>query len=91
MKPVTKFQAFTGDVFDTETECRAHEKANVNRRFVGLTLDQVEAALSRADVELAGAFEVVGAKIARERLADGVRKRERGAAATETAAEGAAQ
>ena len=85
MKTVTKFEAFTGETFDTEAECKAHEKANVHRRFVGLTQEQVDAALSRADVELADAFEVVGSKISRARIAEGNLKRERRAGVHEPA------
>lgn len=46
-------------------------------RLVGLTIEQVEAALSRADPELADAIEQVGSRIARARLDAGEKRHER--------------
>lgn len=60
-----------------ETACRAYERRLAHMRLVGLTIEQVEAALSRADPELADAFEVIGSRIARARLAAGEQKYER--------------
>ena len=77
MKTITKFESFDGQVFDTETECRTHEAARAHQRLAGLTPEQVEAAIARTDLELADAFEIVGAKITRLRLDSGERKRKR--------------
>ena len=87
MKRVTTEQwiAFDGVPFpfDPATEaaakasCRAYEKRLAHVRLVGLTIEQVEAALSRADPELADAIEVVGSRIARARLDAGEQKYEK--------------
>ena len=81
MKIVQKFQAFDGVEFNSEADCRAYEKRNAHQRLVGLSIDQVEAALSGADAELADAIEILGAKIARDRRERGEMKRQRGASA----------
>lgn len=60
-----------------EAACRAYEKRLAHVRLVGLTIEQVEAALSRADPELADAIEVIGSRLERARLANGDRKYER--------------
>jgi len=73
----TNYVAFDGVPHPTEAECRAYEKRLAHIRLVGLTIEQVEAALSRTDPELADAIEVIGSRIARARLADGDRKHER--------------
>ena len=85
MKQVTRFEAFDGEIFATEAECRSHEYANAHRRLVGLTLDQVNAAMARTDSELADAFEAVGTKIARDRRDAGELKRPRRAETQEPA------
>lgn len=74
MKQVTRWEAFDGVPFPTESECRAYEKKCAHIRLVGLSIEQVEAALSRADLELADAIEVVGSRISRARLDAGERK-----------------
>lgn len=79
MKIVQKFQAFDGVEFNSEADCRAYEKRNAHQRLVGLSIDQVEAALSGADAELADAIEILGAKIGRDRREKGDLKRVRGA------------
>ena len=71
MKAITKFEAFDGEVFPTQEECIAHEASCVQMRLIGLTGDQVEAAIKREDVDLADAIEAVGAKIARARRESG--------------------
>ena len=77
MKTRMVYEAFDGTPFNTEAECRAHEKRFAHGRLVGLTVDQLEAALSGVDAELADAIEVVGAKIGRDRRERGEMKRER--------------
>jgi hypothetical protein len=72
-----KFLAFDGKIFETIEECAAHEAARPEARVVGLTADQVAAALARTDVDLADAFEALGSKIARARRESGDLKRTR--------------
>jgi hypothetical protein len=77
MKTVTKYEAFDGETFATQEECAAHEASCVQMRLIGLSLEQVEAAIKREDAELADAIEAVGAKIARARRESGELRRER--------------
>ena len=72
-----KYLAFDGKVFESVEECAAHEAARPEARVVGLTADQVAAALARTDVDLADAFEALGSKIARARRESGDLKRTR--------------
>lgn len=84
-KPV--FEAFDGIEFETERECRAHERANVARRLAGLTDEQIAAALSGADPDLGEAFEQFGDDCRDARLDRGGHKRRpKAAAAGEPAA-----
>lgn len=64
---VTVYQAFDGSRFDTEDACREYEAEAWPRRFVGLTIEQVNDALERRDSELADAFERAGQRIAQLR------------------------
>lgn len=75
MKRVELFEAFDGERFPTAEACRAHEAQHVEGRLVGLTLEQIKAASSREDVELADAIEEIGARIARARRASGEMRR----------------
>lgn len=77
MKRVEKYQAFDGVEFYSEVECRAYERRFAHARLAGLSIEQVEAALSRADPELADAIEQVGSRIARARLDAGEKRHER--------------
>ena len=77
MKQVVQFESFDGSRFDSEAECRSHEAGLSHMRLVGLTAEQVAAAVSRADTDLADAIEAVGAKIARARRESGDLRRER--------------
>jgi hypothetical protein len=77
MKQVTQYESFDGKRFDTEAECRSHEAGLSHMRLVGLTIEQVVAAIARTDAELALAIEYVGAKIARARRESGDLRRER--------------
>jgi len=63
VKQVTQFEAFDGKRFESEAECQAHETDPAHMRLVGLTIEQVKAAIARTDVELANAIEIVAAKI----------------------------
>ena len=81
MKQIVKFIAFDGTEFDNESSCRSHEQKQAPLRIVGLTIDQVTAALNREaedhDADLAEALEQVGTAIARARRAGGDLKRTR--------------
>ncbi|GGC90697.1 hypothetical protein [Chelatococcus reniformis] len=83
---LTKYRAFDGRDFDSADECRAHERANSSGALVGLTLEQVEAAIVRTDASLADAIEEVAKRITRARLDAGERRRRpRGQAAADGA------
>lgn len=75
MKIRTVFVAFDDAVFDTAEACRAHEAAHVETRLVGLTIEQVQAAINREDVDLADALEAIGNRIARARREAGDMRR----------------
>ena len=59
----TAYEAFDGARFETEDACLSYEAQAWPRRFVGLTIGQVEAALNRTYKELADAFEDAGQRI----------------------------
>lgn len=63
--------AFDGVPHPTEAECRAYERRVAHIRMVGLKIEDVEAALTRADLDLAEAFEEVARRIKRIRLGKG--------------------
>ena len=73
--------AFDGKTFATAEECKAYEAQHVGAQLVGLTIEQVNAAISREDVELADAIEKVGARIAATRREGGDLRRQRKAPA----------
>lgn len=73
--PGTIYQAFDGERFVTEELCREYEEKNWLQQFVGLDISDVVGALDRDFPELADAFEKIGQRIARKRLADGERRR----------------
>lgn len=80
MKEITApaFQAFDGKVFYSRKECQDYEGSSAARRLSGLTIAQVEAALSRSDPDLADAIEAAGMKIREARQKAGIfRKRGR--------------
>jgi hypothetical protein len=79
MKQVTAYESFDGVTFATAAECRQHERDQAPARLVGLTAEQVAAAMDRSDADLAEAFETVGARIAAARREAGDLKRRRGA------------
>lgn len=82
----TVYIAFDDTEFDTERECRAHERANVARRLTGLNDDQIAAALSGADPDLGEAFEHFGDDCREARLERGGHKRRPKAGAGEPTA-----
>ncbi len=65
MAPV--FVAFDGTKFFEAAPCEKHEEDNFPMRFVGLTIEQVDAAFDRRDKELAKAFETAGNRIGSKR------------------------
>ena len=77
MKTKTVYVAFDDAEFDTADGCKAHEAAHVETRLVGLSIEQVQAALSREDLELADAFEAIGNRIAKARREAGDMRRGR--------------
>ena len=77
MKTITRFEAFDGTAFDDEAECRAYEAARPELALVGLSLEEVTAALNRTDEGLADAIEAIGARLARDRRSSGSLKRTR--------------
>lgn len=79
MKTVERkfYVSFDNKEFDTAADCRHYERESSPARLVGLTEEQVEAALDRTDAELAEAIEECGKRITAKRLADGDRKRNR--------------
>lgn len=85
MERVDAWKAFTGTVFPTQEACLAHEREQAHVRLVGLSLEQVMAAIERRDLELADAIEVVGTRIANDRREAGEFKRQRKSAAPEPA------
>ena len=73
MQPV--FLAFDGTPFLTEKDCVAYEDGHWHKQLVGMTLEQVIAALERNDIDRANAFERAARKIAKLRVEAGDRLR----------------
>jgi hypothetical protein len=73
--PGTIYQAFDGVLFVDEKACVEYEAQNWRLLLVGLTIEQVDAAIDRLDTNRADSFEKAGQRIARKRLADGERRR----------------
>ena len=67
MKTRMIYVAFDDKPFESAEACKAYEAQHVETRLVGLTIEQVRAALSREDPDLADAIETVGNRIVRER------------------------
>ena len=89
MKQINVWQAVDGVNFNTEEECRVHEADHPEWLLIGLTLEDVEAAINKSVGTIADALEAVGARIARQRRARGEFKRQRGSAAPEAPSEAA--
>lgn len=63
---MTVYEAWDGEVFDSEAKCVAHERANVWRRLVGLTAEQVQAAMAYETPEgreLGDVFATIGSRM----------------------------
>lgn len=78
MKTVTLFETVDGKQFATEPEARAHERESAPMLLVGLTFEQVQAAIMRKDVPLADAIEQVAGVINKTRYAAGDKRFTRG-------------
>lgn len=72
----TKYHAFDGSIWDTADECRAQDEAHPEHVLANRTPEEFIAGMERRDLEMADALERVGTKIARDRLAAGIRKYE---------------
>ncbi len=79
MKQITQWEAFDGEVFKTEAECKRHEREHAGAQLVGLSPEQVMKALFRDEsaLALADAIEVAAYQIRKARIASGERKRRR--------------
>ena len=75
MKQITAFQAFDGTLHATEEDCRAHEFKDPKQALVGLTVADIEKALTRDDVARADAIENLAYEIRKKRLAAGEKRR----------------
>ena len=86
VKIVQKYIADDGTEFDTSDEAKNHEADALPSKLVGLTLEQVRAAILREDTALADAIEKIGGAIAILRRESGEKRR----AAKATPADGGA-
>ena len=82
-KQVTRWITFDGRDFGTEAEAKAHEEDHFQVALVGLTAEQVAAAVAWAPEAraISDALERAGGLVARTRLAAGFRKRARNGSA----------
>ncbi len=67
MRTIQIFEAFDGTRFEERADCERHEAENIDLRLVGLTIEQVRAALDLTDAELAHAIEQIAAEIGQAR------------------------
>lgn len=77
MKEITAFRTSDGQLFETSTAARTHEKTLAPSLLVGLTLQQVEDALDRKDTDLADAIETLANIITAKRMEQGDLRRRR--------------
>lgn len=82
------FAAFDNTTFENEQACMEYERANFDRHLVGLTHDQVKAAISREDVSLANSIEWAGSVIAKARRDAGELRRKPNSKPDETKVDG---
>lgn len=77
MKTETKtvYIAFDGKPFDSEAACLAYERLHSGARIVGLTQQDIDAAISGDAPDIGDAIEAVAAKVRSARLERGVYKR----------------
>ncbi len=69
------YVALDGTEFASAAECKRHERDNASAQIVGLTAEQVAAAIDRSNLDLGEAIERVGNLIATARKAAGDLKR----------------
>lgn len=82
MKQVTRFQAESGETFDTKEECCLFEADKDVHALVGMTVDDALRLLEGHDPERAMSLERAGRRQSRERQERERQERERAAAAT---------
>ena len=82
----TRWKTFDGLDFATEAEAVKHEAEHYQQALVGLTAEQVAAAVARQPdaIGIANALEKAGTTIAKVRLAQGERRRARNGGGGET-------
>lgn len=68
-----QWMCFDGVPKPTEAEANAYERRLAHIRMVGLKIEQIEAALTREDLDMADAIEEVARRIKKVRLANGAR------------------
>lgn len=91
MRTATVYVAFDGQRFPSEEACLAHENSGPHIKLVGLSVEQVLKGISGEDKELAGALELIGARIGDARRAAGnFKPKGRGAKLVAAAAEASA-
>jgi predicted amino acid dehydrogenase len=71
----TKFVAFDGTEWTTKEACLAHEAKHPELALVGLDVGDIHMAISRTNVALADAIEMVAGRIARKRRETGTLRR----------------
>lgn len=67
----TAYEAFDFTRFATESECREYEALNVHKRLASKTAEQIFAALTYADIDIAEALEQAGEQCKRARIKAG--------------------
>lgn len=77
MKQISIYETNDGQQFPTEAEARAHYAERPEAALVGLISEDIEDALAGKAPDIADALEKLGARLARERVARGERKRAR--------------
>lgn len=77
MKIKKIYIAFDDKEFPSEEACKAYEEQHAGAKLVGLTLEQVQAALANPGTDaLANAIEGIGQQIKQARIAAGVLRRQ---------------
>lgn len=95
MKTITRYAAFDGKEFDSAADCRKYENDHSGGRLIGLTPEQIEAAMDRKvsdrvpdALEIADAIERVAYQISKKRIESGdVRRKRKSASPVAMAAE----
>jgi hypothetical protein len=79
MKKIEAYKSFDGQLFETEEECRAHQRKSPESLIAGLTPETILDAIERRDdaVHISDAIERVARLIANKRKEQGVMRRRR--------------